>query len=84
MGTPRSVKDKYGKAHPTGKDAEYADLCYGFMEYLYQLNIPIQEAEKLVSALILNDPQGHNCRGRFKSFIRLTEIHIRKPGMETP
>lgn len=83
------VKDKYGKWHPSDRDAEFANRCYDFMEFLTNpgnadgegLNMVIFEAEKLCAGIILNTPEGNNIRRRLKSFIQLTEIYyLKQPG----
>lgn len=80
------TKDKYGRTHPNQREAEFANRCYEMMDFLRGaapngIGLLQEDAEKIVSQLILNRPDGVVARSRFRTFIQLIEVHYGKlPG----
>lgn len=83
MTATNKPKDKYGKTHPTNKEAEYANRCYEMMEWLTStLDLGIYDAERIMAALIDPKVEGHVARTKFSTFITLTNIYLNKPGSD--
>lgn len=68
--------DKYGTTHNTQQQMAFANLCYDMMHWLtFDQGLLVQDAEKLISEMIDNSPEGQVARDRFQAFISLTEHH---------